>query len=72
MSVCPSVVSTIASERKELQISNFANRLLLSIAWSVLKMDYIGPQGPVPSIVVKSVYWGLDDMEHPIPTRFND
>ena len=26
----------------------------------------IGPQGPVPPIVVKSVYWGLEHMKHPI------
>ena len=40
MSVCPSVVITIASERKELWTSNFANRLL-AIGRLVLK---IGPQ----------------------------
>ena len=31
----------------------------------------IGPYGPVPSIVVKSVYWGLEDTEHAIRTKFN-
>ena len=28
-------------------------------------------QGPVPPILVKSVYWGLEHMEHPIHTKFN-
>ena len=46
MSVCPpsvhmSVVITTASEHKKLRTSNFANRLLLAIGRSVLKMGYI-------------------------------
>ena len=31
----------------------------------------IGSQGPVPPIVLKSVYWALEDMEHTIRTKFN-
>ena len=31
----------------------------------------IGTQGAVPRIIVKSVYWGLKDVEHPIHTKFN-
>ena len=31
----------------------------------------MGPQDPVAPVVVKSVYWGLEDMEHPIHTKFN-
>ena len=69
--VCPAVVITIASERKELRISNFANRPLLAIGRLVLQMGYIGPQDPVPPIVVESVYWDLGHMESPIRTKFN-
>ena len=71
MSVRPSVVITIASERKKLQTSNFANRFLLAIRRSVLKLSYIGPQDPGPPIEVKSVYWDLDNMERPIYTKFD-
>ena len=49
-SVRPSVVNTIASERKEPQAWKFAHRLLLPIRWLVLKMGYIGPQNLVPPI----------------------
>ena len=31
----------------------------------------IGPHGLVPPIVVKSVYWCLEDMEYAIHTKFN-
>ena len=53
------------------QTWKFAHRLLLPIRWLVLKMRYIGTQGPVPPILVKSIYWGLEDMEHPIHTKFD-
>ena len=49
-SIRPSVVNTIASERKELRTPHFANRPLLAIGRSVLKMDYIGLQDLVPPI----------------------
>ena len=71
LSVRPSVVNTTASEHKELQTSKFAHRLLLPIRWLVLKMGYIGPQGPVPPIQVKSVNWGLEHIERPIHTKFD-
>ena len=31
----------------------------------------IGPQGPVPPIQAKSVYWGLGHIERRIHTKFN-
>ena len=31
----------------------------------------IGPQGPVPPIWVKSIFWGLGHMELQIPTKFD-
>ena len=34
-------------------------------------MKLMGPQGPVPPIYIKSVYWSLEHMEHPIPTKFD-
>ena len=34
-------------------------------------MDYIGPQGLVPPIYVKPVYWGLWHMERPTDTKFD-
>ena len=65
-SVRPSVVNTIVSEHKELQIW-----LLLPIHWLVLKMGYISPQYLVPPIVVKSVYWGLEHMERTMHTKLD-
>ena len=78
MSVClsvrpsarPSVVIKIASERKELQTVHFANRLLLAIGRSVLKLGCISPQDLVPPIT-KPVYRDLGHMESPIRTKFN-
>ena len=35
------------------------------------KTILIVPQGPVPPIVGQTVYWGLEDMEHPINTKFS-
>ena len=35
------------------------------------KYYLIGPQSPAPPTVVKSVYWGLEDTEHTIHTKFN-
>ena len=49
-SVRPSVVNTIASDRKELQTWKFTHGLLLPIRWLVLKMGYIGLQDLVPPI----------------------
>ena len=40
------------------------------IFWGLPKIILIGPQGLVLPIVVKWVYWGLEDMEHPIHTKF--
>ena len=34
-------------------------------------MIVIGPQAPVTPIVVKLVYWDLEEMEQPIHTKFN-
>ena len=50
MSVRPSVVIMIATERKELRPMANANRLPLAIRRSVLKMGYIGSQDLVPTI----------------------
>ena len=50
-----------------------ANPILPAIAFGELLTLYgvvIGPLG-LPPIEVKSVYWGLDHMEHPIYTNFN-
>ena len=66
--VCTSVVITIASERKELQTSNFANWLLLAIGRLVLKMGYIGLQDTTGT---KAVYRDIGHMESPIRTKFN-
>ena len=33
-------------------------------------MILIGPQGPVPTIKVKSIYWGLGHMERLIQIKF--
>ena len=70
MSVCPSVVNTIASEHKELQTLK-CYRLLLPIRWLVLKIGYIGPQNLVPPISTQLVYRDLGHMETAIRTKFD-
>ena len=50
LSVRPSVRSNHDCVRKSYETSNFANRLLLAIGRSVLKMGYSGPQDLVPPI----------------------
>ena len=44
MSICPSVVITIAPKRKYLRTSNFATRLILAIGRSELKSGHIDQQ----------------------------
>ena len=68
LSVRPSIVIMVTSERKELRTSHFANRLLLAIGRLVLKMGYIGPHDLAAP---KPVDWGLGLMERPIRTKFN-
>ena len=41
------------------------------IGYIVPNIMLIGPQGPVPPIVAKSVNWGLRHMESPMHTKFN-
>ena len=50
---------------------NLIFRLICQLLISLPKIIFIGPQGRTPPILVKSVYWVLEDMEHPIHTKFN-
>ena len=48
---------------------NLIFRLVYQLLITLPKIILIGPQGPVPPIVVKSVYWDLEPMKRPIESQ---